>query len=152
MEHSKLSSDNFSRKGDPSLKYSVCEILGEGSYGTVYRGVLVTSRKEFAIKILPFEVDGDNLTNISKEIAILRNLQSPYVVSFHENYLFNNEMWIVMECCHGGSLTDLIEITNFQVIKYHQQKKFLFASFLNDCQPSVIIDTTDSINLFIHCF
>ena len=123
MENSKFSSENFSKKGDPSLKYSVCEILGEGSYGTVFRGVHVTSRKEFAIKILPFEVDGDNLTNISKEIAILRNLQSPYVVSFHENYLFNNEMWIVMECCHGGSLTDLIEITNFQVVKCLQRHK-----------------------------
>lgn len=115
MDRSALSTDNISRKGDPSLKYSVGEVLGEGSYGTVYRGISLSSKVEFAVKILPFEADGGNLSNISKEIAMLKNLRSPFVVSFHESYIYDNEMWIIMECCRGGSLIDLIEVTNFQV-------------------------------------
>ena len=109
------SHDSLMRKGDPSLKYFLREVLGEGSYGTVYRGVSISSKEEFAIKILPFDVDGESLITVAKEIGILKNLRSPYVVSFHDSYIFNNEMWIIMECCHGGSLIDLMEITSFQV-------------------------------------
>ena len=109
------SHDLLMRKGDPSLKYFLREVLGEGSYGTVYRGVSISSKEEFAIKILPFDVDGESLITVAKEIGILKNLRSPYVVSFHDSYIFNNEMWIIMECCHGGSLIDLMEITSFQV-------------------------------------
>ena len=121
MDRSELSNDNISRKGDPSLKYVLGDVLGEGSYGTVYRGTSLSSNVEFAIKILPFEADGGNLSNIAKEIAILKNLRSPFVVSFHESYLYNNEMWIIMECCRGGSLIDLIEVTNFQVRQLQPQ-------------------------------
>jgi serine/threonine-protein kinase 24/25/MST4 len=121
MDLSELTNDNISRKGDPSLKYILGDVLGEGSYGTVYRGTSISSKVEFAIKILPFEADGGNLCNIAKEIAILKNLRSPFVVSFHESYVYDNEMWIIMECCRGGSLIDLIEVTNFQVRQFQLQ-------------------------------
>jgi serine/threonine-protein kinase 24/25/MST4 len=121
MDRSEVTNDNISSKGDPSLKYILGDVLGEGSYGTVYRGTSISSKVEFAIKILPFEADGGNLCNIAKEIAILKNLRSPFVVSFHESYVYDNEMWIIMECCRGGSLIDLIEVTNFQVRQFQLQ-------------------------------
>jgi serine/threonine-protein kinase 24/25/MST4 len=121
MDRSEVTNDNISSKGDPSLKYILGDVLGEGSYGTVYRGPSISSKVEFAIKILPFEADGGNLSNIAKEIAILKNLRSPFVVSFHESYVYDNEMWIIMECCRGGSLIDLIEVTNFQVRQFQLQ-------------------------------
>jgi serine/threonine-protein kinase 24/25/MST4 len=121
MDRSEVTNDNISSKGDPSLKYILGDVLGEGSYGTVYRGTSISSKVEFAIKILPFEADGGNLSNIAKEIAILKNLRSPFVVSFHESYVYDNEMWIIMECCRGGSLIDLIEVTNFQVRQFQLQ-------------------------------
>jgi hypothetical protein len=34
----------------------------------------------------------------------------------------------VMECCHGGSLTDLIEITTFQVINFSYERNFTEAN------------------------
>jgi serine/threonine-protein kinase 24/25/MST4 len=121
MDRSEVTNDNISSKGDPSLKYILGDVLGEGSYGTVYGGTSISSKVEFAIKILPFEADGGNLSNIAKEIAILKNLRSPFVVSFHESYVYDNEMWIIMECCRGGSLIDLIEVTNFQVRQFQLQ-------------------------------
>lgn len=121
MDRPELSNDNISTKGNPSLNYLLGDVLGEGSYGTVYRGTSLSSKVEFAIKILPFEADGGNSSNIAKEIAMLKNLRSPFVVSFHESYIYDNEMWIIMECCRGGSLIDLIEVTNFQVRKSQRQ-------------------------------
>ena len=113
MERASL--ENFTQKIDPNSRYSVRELLGEGSYGVVYRGKSITSNSEYAIKILRCEFDDQNLESVAEEISILKNLKSPYIVSFHESFIFNDEMWIIMECCGGGSLTDLMEVMKFQV-------------------------------------
>ena len=44
-----------------------------------------------AIKILPAEED---MTKLSLEITFLKRLSSPYVVSYIEGYLFENELWV----------------------------------------------------------
>lgn len=67
-----------------------------------------------AVKLLSYQEDGENLLNITSEISILRTLRSPYIVSFYDSYYYNDNLWIIMECCEGGSLSDLIEITTFQ--------------------------------------
>ena len=45
------------------------------------------------------------------EIEFLRRLKCDYVVSFIDGYLFDGELWILMEFCAGGSLSDLHDIT-----------------------------------------
>eukprot|EP01041_Mallomonas_annulata_P010512 gene10512-21921_t len=93
---------------DPNLVFELVELLGEGSYGAVYKGVHKENGQELAIKIIPSEED---MTQLEQEIDFLQRLKSPYVVSFIEGYLYDMELWIVMEYCAAGSLSDLYEAT-----------------------------------------
>ncbi len=97
---------------DPNAEYELSSLLGEGSYGAVYRGRSRSAERsdEVAIKIIP-DAD-DDLTALWREIRFLQVLRSPFVVSFIESLLYDNELWLVMELCDGGSLYDLKEANN----------------------------------------
>jgi serine/threonine-protein kinase 24/25/MST4 len=46
--------------------------------------------------------------DIIQEIAILSELNSPYVTRYHGSFLKGSSLWIVMEFCSGGSCSDLM--------------------------------------------
>lgn len=100
---------DFRRDIDPNSLYELVSLLGEGSYGAVYnaRSRDPNRQEEVAIKIIP-DAD-DDLTSLWREIRFLQVLRSPFVVSFIESLLYDNELWLVMELCDGGSLFDLKE-------------------------------------------
>jgi serine/threonine protein kinase len=100
---------DFRRDIDPNSEYSLTSLLGEGSYGAVYKAISrdPSRSEEVAIKIIP-DAD-DDLTALWREIRFLQVLRSPYVVSFIESLLYDNELWLVMELCDGGSLFELKE-------------------------------------------
>lgn len=62
-----------------------------------------------AIKIIDIESAEDEVEDIIQEIAILSELQSPYVTKYHGSYAKGSELWIVMEFCSGGSCADLMK-------------------------------------------
>lgn len=103
-----MSDGSYFSTTDPNQVFELVELLGEGSYGAVYKGVNKLNGDESAIKIIPSEED---MTQLQQEIDFLRRLKSPYVVSFIEGYLFDMELWIVMEYCAAGSMSDLYEAT-----------------------------------------
>lgn len=57
----------------------------------MYKALRKDNDKAVAIKILPAEED---MTKLSLEITFLKRLSSPYVVSYIEGYLFENELWV----------------------------------------------------------
>jgi serine/threonine protein kinase len=73
---------NLRRDIDPNDLYELIALLGEGSYGAVYKGIIkdleddgegeqvVTSANSVAIKIIP-DAD-DDLTSLSREIKFLQ--------------------------------------------------------------------------------
>lgn len=62
-----------------------------------------------AIKIIDIESAEDEVEDIIQEIAILSELQSPYVTKYYGSYAKGSELWIVMEFCSGGSCADLMK-------------------------------------------
>mmetsp|Transcript_20182 Transcript_20182/g.34037 ORF Transcript_20182/g.34037 Transcript_20182/m.34037 type:complete len:688 (-) Transcript_20182:3070-5133(-) len=93
---------------DPHDTYELVELLGEGSYGAVYKAVNRHDQSETAIKILPAEED---TTKLEIEIKFLIEMSSEYVVSFIEGFNFESEIWIVMQYCAGGSMSDVFDAT-----------------------------------------
>ena len=53
---------------------------------------------------------GDDIEDIKQEVAILSELQSPYVTKYHASYVHGTKLWIIMEYCSNGSCLDLVKI------------------------------------------
>ncbi|KAI9374360.1 kinase-like domain-containing protein [Aspergillus egyptiacus] len=93
---------------DPETLYMKQNCIGGGSFGRVYKGVDKRTGKSVAIKIIDVENAEDEVEDIIQEIAILSELNSPYVTRYHGSYLKGSSLWIVMEFCSGGSCSDLM--------------------------------------------
>uniref|UniRef100_A0A3Q4GQQ7 non-specific serine/threonine protein kinase n=1 Tax=Neolamprologus brichardi TaxID=32507 RepID=A0A3Q4GQQ7_NEOBR len=103
----KLSEDSLTKQ--PEEVFDVLEKLGEGSYGCVFKAHYKETGEIVAIKQVPVESD---LQEIIKEISIMQQCNSPHVVRYYGSYFKNTDLWIVMEYCGAGSVSDIIRIRN----------------------------------------
>ena len=72
-------------------------------------GTHVRTGKQVAIKILPIDKDMENAMNA--EINTMKDCNSEYVVQYYASYTQDENMWIVMEYCMAGAVSDIIEVT-----------------------------------------
>ncbi|XP_069607859.1 serine/threonine-protein kinase 4-like [Ranitomeya imitator] len=101
----KLSEDNLNKQ--PEEVFDILEKLGEGSYGSVFKASHKETSQIVAIKQIPVESD---LQEIIKEISIMQQCDSLHVVKYYGSYFKNSDLWIVMEYCGGGSVSDIIRL------------------------------------------
>lgn len=94
---------------EPEEVFDLLEKIGEGAYGAVYKAMHKESGQLLAIKQVP--VDSD-LQDIIKEISIMQQCDSQYVVKYYGSYFKNTDLWIVMEYCGAGSVSDIMRIIN----------------------------------------
>lgn len=92
---------------DPTSKFDLLQPLGRGSYGSVYKARLLDTGDIVAVKIIPL-TDNDEIDSIQKEISILRDCNHPNIVRYYGSWRAPDALWIAMEYCAGGSVSDVI--------------------------------------------
>lgn len=104
-ELKKLSEESLEQP--PEKVFDIMYKLGEGSYGSVYKALHKESSCIVAIKLVPVESD---LHEIIKEISIMQQCDSPYVVRYYGSYFKQYDLWICMEYCGAGSVSDIMRL------------------------------------------
>jgi len=94
--------------GDPTEVFELLAKLGKGSYASVYKARDTRDGSVCAIKVL--EIELEDTKALIKEIRILKNCNSEYIVKFKGSYLKENHLWLVMEYCGLGSVCDIMSI------------------------------------------
>ncbi|XP_067309837.1 TRAF2 and NCK interacting kinase a isoform X7 [Pseudorasbora parva] len=101
---------------DPAGIFELVELVGNGTYGQVYKGRHVKTGQLAAIKCM--DVTGDEEEEIKAEINMLkkyshhRNIATYYGAFIKKNPPgVDDQLWLVMEFCGAGSVTDLIKNT-----------------------------------------
>ncbi|CAG0920064.1 unnamed protein product, partial [Notodromas monacha] len=105
MTYSGLSAHvDLDSRPDPTGKFTLQHVIGEGTYGEVYAALDNSNGKPVAIKIM--ENIPDNLEEIEEEYLILRDFcLHPNIPMFHGLYLKRgkvaeeDQLWFVMEVC-----------------------------------------------------
>uniref|UniRef100_A0A672QET8 non-specific serine/threonine protein kinase n=1 Tax=Sinocyclocheilus grahami TaxID=75366 RepID=A0A672QET8_SINGR len=108
--------------GDPAGIFELVELVGNGTYGQVYKGRHVKTGQLAAIKVM--DVTGDEEEEIKAEINMLkkyshhRNIATYYGAFIKKNPPgVDDQLWLVMEFCGAGSVTDLIKNTKGNSLK-----------------------------------
>eukprot|EP01100_Stratorugosa_tubuloviscum_P005902 TRINITY_DN2587_c0_g1_i2.p1 TRINITY_DN2587_c0_g1~~TRINITY_DN2587_c0_g1_i2.p1 ORF type:complete len:598 (-),score=240.91 TRINITY_DN2587_c0_g1_i2:120-1913(-) len=94
---------------DPTKVFETNEKLGKGSCGTVYRGKNIESGELVAIKHIELD-DQNTVLDVCKEIVILSSLKHENIVNYFGSYIHFNTLWIIMEYCGSGSVSDTCQI------------------------------------------
>ncbi|XP_076617663.1 TRAF2 and NCK interacting kinase b isoform X1 [Chaetodon auriga] len=107
---------------DPAGIFELVELVGNGTYGQVYKGRHVKTGQLAAIKVM--DVTGDEEEEIKAEINMLkkyshhRNIATYYGAFIKKNPPgIDDQLWLVMEFCGAGSITDLIKNTKGNSLK-----------------------------------
>lgn len=96
---------NFS--GHPKEIFQHLHLLGSGSYGTVHKSLHKSSSNIYAIKIVNVEND---TKEVEREVGILSICNNPNIVKYFGSCRNDDELWIILEYCGGGSVSDIISV------------------------------------------
>eukprot|EP00933_Yihiella_yeosuensis_P071794 TRINITY_DN80028_c0_g1_i1.p1 TRINITY_DN80028_c0_g1~~TRINITY_DN80028_c0_g1_i1.p1 ORF type:complete len:566 (+),score=134.61 TRINITY_DN80028_c0_g1_i1:90-1787(+) len=87
--------------------------LGEGTYGSVSKGVHKSTGVIRAVKTLS-KGHMKNIERFKQEIAIMKVMDHPNIIKLFETFEDRRNMYLVMELCQGGELFDrIIEAGHF---------------------------------------
>ncbi len=89
--------------------------VGEGSSGYVYIGTMTATGRRVAIKRMQISMQ-TNIPSLENEIAMMELSRHPNIVQGIDTYMWEKELWIVMEAMEGGSLCDMIAATELDEI------------------------------------
>ncbi len=90
-------------------KYQIFEVIGDGTYGTVYRGLNIETNESVAIKKLKDKIVSWNECIEKNEVQILKKLNHENIVKLHEIIREqNSDVSLIFEYC-GINLYEYIE-------------------------------------------
>ncbi|XP_017116281.1 serine/threonine-protein kinase Nek2 [Drosophila elegans] len=103
--------------------YEVLAVMGNGSFGTCYKVRDKSTGELFAWKGMNYdELDEAKCEDLVSEISVLRQLQHPNIVQYY-HHLVNREaksVYIVMECCAGGDLAQIVQRARTQRKRFEE--------------------------------
>jgi len=102
------------RSGEVKAAYETSKVLGRGSFGIIYHGEELHSKKRVAMKAVPCRRK-NAVQEAETEAKLLMSWQHPHVLRCHEYFYegpegdANRKLWLVLDLMDGGDLNRLYE-------------------------------------------
>eukprot|EP00118_Oscarella_pearsei_P013762 m.113505 g.113505 ORF g.113505 m.113505 type:complete len:866 (+) comp37460_c0_seq2:63-2660(+) len=107
---------------DPTGIFELIECVGNGTYGQVHKGRHIHTGQLAAIKVM--DVTEDEEEDIRMEINMLRKYSyHPDIATYYGAFVkktapgHEDQLWLVMEYCGAGSVTDLVRSTKARTMR-----------------------------------
>eukprot|EP01102_Stenamoeba_stenopodia_P006951 TRINITY_DN1945_c0_g2_i9.p1 TRINITY_DN1945_c0_g2~~TRINITY_DN1945_c0_g2_i9.p1 ORF type:complete len:134 (+),score=31.01 TRINITY_DN1945_c0_g2_i9:228-629(+) len=94
--------------GDPETLYSLEDEIASGAFGTVYKGLHVATKQPVAIKVCE-PTEDETMEDLLIEVSVLKQCSHPNIIHFFGAYKKGNELFIALELCEGGNITEYYE-------------------------------------------
>ena len=88
--------------------YEIAEEIGRGAYSTIYRAV--KGEISYALKVVSrkFLVEHGDVASFEREVTVFSKMDHPNIIKFYEMLSDEALIYIVMEYCSQGNLSDLV--------------------------------------------
>jgi serine/threonine protein kinase len=101
--------------------------LGKGSFSEVYMGTNLITNEPVAIKVVDLSKNGNTIKSIKIEAEIMKKLDHPNIVKFYDLVKTDDYLYIIMEHCNYGTLSDVIKYNE----EMHLKKSVTFSREAN---------------------
>ncbi|MBU1218668.1 protein kinase [Myxococcota bacterium] len=122
--------------------YKILEILGDGSYGTVYKGHHPTIEKDVAIKVLSSELsrNASVVRRFNDEARAVNRIKHPNIIQiFDFGRLKDGRYFYVMEYIEGEELREVIDREGMLELSYITESMHLITRALDAVHRKKII-------------
>lgn len=100
----------FDESTDANSAFVKKREIGKGGFGTVCELEHVESGSIFAGKVISPEVlNRSTKESLMHEIALMRQIRTPFTISYYGSVLYENSVMLMMEYCDRGSLRDCMD-------------------------------------------
>jgi calcium-dependent protein kinase len=128
--------------GDPFEYYDEIKVLGEGSFGKVFKVIHKISKVPRAMKVInksKASMSDEEEKALINEIDILKSLDHPNIIKVYEYFNTKKKLYIISELCTGGELFDKIQGDKYfnEKVAAHVMRQLL--SCVHFCHLSSII-------------
>ncbi|CAH9092131.1 unnamed protein product [Cuscuta epithymum] len=89
--------------------YELFEEIGQGVSASVHRALCIPLDEIVAVKILDFERDNCDLSNVFREAQTMVLVDHPNVLKSHCSFVSDHNLWVVMPFMAGGSCLHILK-------------------------------------------
>lgn len=89
-------------------KYKLQEIIGRGSYASVYIAQCTTNNELLAIKIINLKICPITLDKLQEEVSFWENSKHKNMLKYYGSFIDGSDLWFLTELMEGGSCYDII--------------------------------------------
>mmetsp|Transcript_19059 Transcript_19059/g.24703 ORF Transcript_19059/g.24703 Transcript_19059/m.24703 type:complete len:478 (+) Transcript_19059:78-1511(+) len=90
--------------------YKMKQLIGHGAFAKVYVAEIRGDSKRVAIKVMDLDLIAVEITEISKEVQMMRMCAHPNVLCCYSNFVHNSELHLVMPLMEKGSSLHIMHV------------------------------------------